>query len=158
MDDVIVNLDGNLARQVALQFMGQTLGELKELDRNIISKNNTLQGITINPEKVLNSIPVATAPAPAPISPALPVTFTTPAAAVPAAPVFVAPPAPAPTPARDDNQLELNFSYDIVKDMVERQERIEVLLKKILRLLDSDKPGSQSASAPAKILPLKKTT
>ena len=45
------------AKMLALQFMGQHLGEIKELDRNIISKTNTLQGNVLNVNNVLNSIP-----------------------------------------------------------------------------------------------------
>ena len=38
--------------------MGQHLtGDLKELDKNLVSKNNTLQGMILNPEAVLKSIP-----------------------------------------------------------------------------------------------------
>lgn len=46
------------ARLIALQFMGQNIGDIKELDKNIISKNPTLQGNTLNVQNVLNSIPV----------------------------------------------------------------------------------------------------
>ncbi len=47
------------AKMLTLQFMGQHLtGELKQLDQHIIQKNPTLQGVTIDPNKILNSVPV----------------------------------------------------------------------------------------------------
>jgi hypothetical protein len=46
------------AKMLTLQFMGQHLtGELKQLDQHIIQKNPTLQGVTIDPNKILNSVP-----------------------------------------------------------------------------------------------------
>lgn len=45
-------------KMMTLQFMGQHLtGDLKELSRNIISENQTLKGMTIDPVKVINSVP-----------------------------------------------------------------------------------------------------
>jgi len=42
----------------ALQFMGQHLtGDLKELNKNIVSQNRTLQGMTIDPVRIINTIP-----------------------------------------------------------------------------------------------------
>lgn len=43
-----------------IQFMGQHLmGEMKELDRNIISKSNSLQGLTLRPEQIIESVGVS---------------------------------------------------------------------------------------------------
>ena len=40
-----------------IQFMGQHLmGEMKELDRNIISKSNSLQGLTLKAEQIIESV------------------------------------------------------------------------------------------------------
>lgn len=50
------------AKLLALQFMGQNMGEIKELDRNIISRTNSLQGNILNVNNVLNSIPTAAQP------------------------------------------------------------------------------------------------
>jgi len=45
-------------KMLTLQFMGQHLtGELKELDKNLVAKNSTLQGMVLDPNAVLNSIP-----------------------------------------------------------------------------------------------------
>ena len=47
-----------------IQFLGQHLtGELKELDRNIVSKNQTLQGNIIDPMRILRTIPSDQRPA-----------------------------------------------------------------------------------------------
>ncbi len=47
-----------------IQFLGQHLtGELKELDRNIVSRNQTFQGNTIDAMSILRSIPTDQKPA-----------------------------------------------------------------------------------------------
>ena len=44
-------------KMLTLQFMGQHLtGDLKALDKNMINKTNTLKGMELNPEAVLNTI------------------------------------------------------------------------------------------------------
>jgi hypothetical protein len=51
------NLSPEELKMLTLQFMGQHLtGELKELDKNLISKTNTLKGADLNPHAVINSI------------------------------------------------------------------------------------------------------
>ena len=44
-------------RLATLQFMGQNLGDLKALDKHIVSKNPTLQGLSLNAEGILKTIP-----------------------------------------------------------------------------------------------------
>lgn len=44
-------------KMIALQFMGQQIGELKELDKNIINRTNSLQGNQINVQQVLKTLP-----------------------------------------------------------------------------------------------------
>ena len=48
---------------LTLQFMGQNLGDLKALDGHIVSKNPTLQGLSLNPEGILKTIPMQQAQA-----------------------------------------------------------------------------------------------
>jgi hypothetical protein len=55
-------MDNNLntpeaLKMLTLQFMGQQLGELKELDKRIVNKTNTLQGVKLDVKNVLGSIP-----------------------------------------------------------------------------------------------------
>ena len=45
------------AKLTVLQFLGQNLGDVKDLDSRIINKTSTLQGVNIDPRKVINSIP-----------------------------------------------------------------------------------------------------
>lgn len=44
-------------RLATLQFMGQNLGDLKQLDNHIVSKNQTLQGLNLNAEGILRGLP-----------------------------------------------------------------------------------------------------
>lgn len=53
------------ARMVAIQFLGQNLGALKELDKNIISRNPTLQGNVLKVNEIIGSIPAPQHRAPA---------------------------------------------------------------------------------------------
>ena len=56
--DTFEELSSEDLKMTALQFIGQNLsGPLKELDSFIISKNPTLQGKTLDPHKIINSIP-----------------------------------------------------------------------------------------------------
>lgn len=48
-------------KMIALQFMGQQIGELKELDKNIINRTNSLQGNQINVQQVLKTLPQSNA-------------------------------------------------------------------------------------------------
>lgn len=45
------------AKMIALQFLGQTQGFVKELDNNIIGKTNTLRGNTLNIKEIVGSLP-----------------------------------------------------------------------------------------------------
>jgi len=45
------------AKMVALQFLGQTQGFVKELDSHIISKTNTLRGNMLNIKDIVESLP-----------------------------------------------------------------------------------------------------
>lgn len=48
------------ARAIALGFMAQSIGEIKQLDNFIVNKTPTLQGRSLDPQKVLDSIAVPT--------------------------------------------------------------------------------------------------
>jgi hypothetical protein len=45
------------AKMIALQFLGQTQGFVKELDNHIIGKTNTLRGNTLNIKEIVGSLP-----------------------------------------------------------------------------------------------------
>ena len=91
------------------------MGEVKEIDKNIIDRNRNLQGLTIQPQDILNSIPGITRNQQAPqyIQPQLP-------------------PAPAPMlqqPQGDPNQLEFNFDNSATAQKI--FDRIDTILRKI---------------------------
>lgn len=44
------------AKLTVIQFLGQNIGDLKDLDSRIINKTNQLKGINIDPVKIVNSI------------------------------------------------------------------------------------------------------
>jgi hypothetical protein len=117
-------------KMLTLQFMGQHVtGDLKELDRNLVTKSNTLQGMVLNPSAVLNSIPsVAPAPSPAPAQPQLTIHQPQPVSIeVASAPVAVQQPTPV-----DQNQLEFNFETSPLSQRIfDTLERLENRLSSI---------------------------
>lgn len=44
-------------RLATLQFMGQNLGDLKQLDSHIVNKNSTLQGLNLKAEEIIRNLP-----------------------------------------------------------------------------------------------------
>jgi hypothetical protein len=118
------------AREIAMQFMGQQLGEIKDLNTRLIESTTTLRPIDPKFRAVVDSIPLPPQGAPPPI----PVQYVQNVQAAPQ----VGPPHPEfRTQPKNDNQLELNFTYDIVQDLVDRVTRIEVMCKKILEQVES---------------------
>jgi hypothetical protein len=120
------------AKMLTLQFMGQHLtGDLKQLDQHIIQKNPTLQGVTFDPNKILNSVPVQQPPANV-VNAGLnieqslqPINIQTVSTPVPQV---------QPTP-RDPNQLEFDFdncSYS--KTIFERLDSMDRKLSQLLEL------------------------
>jgi hypothetical protein len=135
--DTFRELSPEELKLTTLQFIGQTIsGDLKELDSNIISRNRTLQGKTIDPVGILKTVP-------APQGSSMATTVN--------AGINIAQPGPqlqpihniAPQPQivhTDPNQLEFDFDkkakysdiYDSLVDLKNRLIRIE-------NLLDNDK-------------------
>lgn len=54
------DLEANEAKLIALQFLGQNIGELKDLDKRIINRTPSLNGLKLDPKKVIDSIPSKT--------------------------------------------------------------------------------------------------
>ena len=119
------------AKMLTLQFMGQHLtGELKQLDQHIISKNPTLQGVTIDPNKILNSVPVQQQPANV-VNAGLNIEHTV----QPINIQTVSTPVPQVQTIKDPNQLEFDFdncSYS--KTIFERLDSMDRKLSQILEL------------------------
>jgi hypothetical protein len=151
--DSIRIVEGDEARLAAMQFMGMTLGALKEIDNTIINRTPTLQGTNLNAESIIRNMPTQAAPPP----PQLDVQIwsgSEPKPQVQIVSVPAAAPTTSPQPSLsfqvenkkdESNQIEFNFTYDIAKDIVDRLDRIEKLLNKVLK----DKPNIS--------VPLKKT-
>lgn len=55
--DTFREITSEEAKMVALQFLGQTQGFVKELDSHIIGKTNTLRGNTLNIKDIVDSLP-----------------------------------------------------------------------------------------------------
>ena len=119
------------------------MGELKELDKNLITKTNTLNGMVLDPHAVLNSI------APARQTQQQPYIQQPPVVQQPELTINTPPPQEV-VPENDVNQLEFNFNnnpYTVqVFDRIESIERkIETILKlqtEILSSLQNKKEGS----------------
>jgi hypothetical protein len=143
MDTFNDNLSPDDLKYLTLQFMGQNMGELKELDKNLITKTNTLNGMILDPHAVLNSI------APARQTQQQPYIQQPPVVQQPELTINTPPPQEV-VPENDVNQLEFNFNnnpYTVqVFDRIESIERkIETILKlqtEILSSLQNKKEGS----------------
>ena len=145
MSDEIQDVNGPEARRLVAEFLGQHMGAFREIDSRMVSQATSLRPATPNIQDVLNSVPVERPVPPihqvvAPVPPALPPGGLQ-------TEVRISGPAnPQPAVKQDTNQLELNFTPDVVRDITDRLVRIEGMLKTL------------TAQAPAsKQFPLKKT-
>lgn len=126
----IRDVHGEEARLVLAQFLGQQLGELKEIDKSIISRNPTLQGATLDAQKLIRDIPLHG-----------------PTTSLDAPPINqVDAPLPVitrgrvtPPPPINDDQIEFDFRYDVAKDIAERLSRVESDIGKILKFIEGFK-------------------
>jgi len=122
------NLSPEELKMLTLQFMGQNMGELKEMDKNIVTRTNTLRGMELDPHAVLNSLP-ATAQLQQPIQQAQPILtqqFTQPVPQIQAA---VQAPAVQLTTLKNTDQLEFEFNNSPYTRQV--FDRLELIEKKI---------------------------
>lgn len=111
MSDAFRETSAQEAQMAVLQFMGQHLtGDLKELEKSMISTNNTLAGMTLRPDDIIRSVgaaglPQETSQQPVPIQ-LQPAPVPTPLT------VESVPQVPQPhvVPITDQDQLEFNFN------------------------------------------------
>lgn len=135
MDETFKALTPEEIKLVALQFMGQHLtGDLKELNRNIIGQNATLRGMTLDPARVLNSVPGTQS--------ALAVASNVPTqqpmhTAVNAGINMQQPLAPVLVQQSDPNQLEFNFENSPLSKQI--FDLIDKMDRKLDRLISSIK-------------------
>ena len=124
-------------RLATIQFMGQHLmGDLKELNKNIVSQNQTLRGMTIDPERIVNTIPHPRVARPA--MPHNPMHTT-----VNAGINVQHAPAPSPQPVvnhsvevkEDPDQLTFNFKQTDIDDIYYK---LDIISKKLDKLLNND--------------------
>lgn len=118
-------------KMATLQFMGQHLtGDLKVLDQHIVSKNRTLQGVTIDPVRVLNTIPGSQNPYANVVNAGINVqpTHNTPP---------VQPPPPQQPPISDPDQLEFQFKQTDIDDIYNKIDRIDSKIDRLLSLIDN---------------------
>jgi len=110
-----------------LQFMGQHLtGDLKELQKNLVSSNQTLRGMTIDPARLVKSIPSNTTPYATAVNAGLNI-------AQPQQPIQVQSPMPVNQIVSDPNQLEFDFNNsNYAKLIFERLDSIDNKLSKLL--------------------------
>jgi hypothetical protein len=117
--DTFRDVSPDEAKLITLQFLGQNvMSEVKEIDKNIIDRNRNLQGLTIQPHDILNSIPGTTR------------ALQTPPATqyIQQQPQYV--PVPVPQqPQGDPNQLEFNFDNSATAQKI--FDRIDTILRKI---------------------------
>jgi|694.fasta_scaffold52740_7 hypothetical protein len=67
MSETFRDLSPTELHATLIQFMGQNIGEIKKLDSDILDKNNTLRGLTLQPEAILRSLPTQPVPPPQPL-------------------------------------------------------------------------------------------
>jgi hypothetical protein len=129
-------LSSDELKMLTLQFMGQHLGEMKELDKNIVSGLRPVAG-SLNPEAIINAIGPS-APPPPVLQPQ-PITYTAPIqqAAPQPVQVAIAPVAVLSTPQAevDLNQLEFNFNSNPYTIRV--FDKIESLETKLSRVVET---------------------
>ena len=139
MDDAFREPTPAEIQRAVLQFMGENIGELKTLDSHIINKTNTLNGMMLQPEAVLRSIPQ-------PIQQQAPQRPPQQAPQEVASPVVIpqvqSPQAPQPTqpPVTDPNQLEFDFNpgyyEEIMKVLNSHTRELRDLHKSVRELTD----------------------
>lgn len=126
--DTFRDVSSEEAKYYALQFMGQHLtGDLKELNKNIISQNQTLQGMTLDPVRVLNTIPGSPVPARNVVNAGI---NTQAPVSQPVQPIVNN------TILNDPNQLEFSFKQTDLDTIFDRLERIDSKVNKLISILD----------------------
>lgn len=116
-----------------LQFMGQHLSsEIKELNNNLVSQSATLRNLSMDPNKVLNTIP-SRAPNTysTTVNAGINVVETPPVNAVPPAVVAVQSPI-----VNDPNQLEFDFNNSNYAKLI--FDRLDSIDRKLSKLIDNN--------------------
>jgi len=138
MEHTFEELSPEELKMTALQFIGQNLsGPLKELESCIVTKNPTLQGKTIDPLKIVNSIPAPQRPSPIATTVNAGININTPRATLQPEQIttYI-------TPVDnniDNNQLEFDFERKAkYSDILDALDSIKIKLDRIESKLNSD--------------------
>lgn len=139
MSDSIVDVAGEEARRIALMFMGQQSGDLKQLDKYSIDGSASTRGFKLEAANILRGIPSAPGERRDPVAPPGHVAPSQQAPIGNNATASYIPPAPVLAPQRSNpDQLELNFSYDVAKDIAAQLSAIREKVDKIYIILAAD--------------------
>jgi len=143
--DVIRDVTGDEAKLLALQFLGQNIGEMKELDKQIVSSLKPLTS-TIDPNSLVRSIPQVSTNTQQPVAqqpvsiPQQSIAPTGPAQ--PAGPIVIPSLASLQTPTNvqeqainDPNQLELNFNSSPYSEQIFN--KLDALERKITNIIET---------------------
>jgi len=132
MEDTFRELTPEEIKLATIQFMGQHLtGEMKELNKNIIGESATLRSLSIDPLKVIQTIPGDKRPY-----------ATTVNAGINIAPNAIHHPIPvqqSQQPTVDPNQLEFDFGKsNLANSILDRLDSLSSKLDKVIALLKKD--------------------
>lgn len=156
--DVIREVTGEEAKLLAIQFLGQNIGEMKELDKQIVSSLKPLTS-SIDPNRMVHSIPQTQAqqpqPQPEPVQHIQPIVHTE-VVTQPVGPVVIpslaslhGSTAPVtthqPTPTVDPNQLELNFNSSPYSEQIFN--KLDSLERKINNFIEAQQQIIESIEA-----------
>ena len=124
--DPIVDVTGDEARMAMIQFLGQNMSELRQLDSFIINKTNTLQGFSLNAQAIIDKIPGGP-------SPGISLTPAQPSTQQPVVDIVSIQCQQVSDLPKD--QLEFDFKYDVIKDIADQLERLNTRVGKIETIL-----------------------
>ena len=125
----IVDVTGDEAKMAMIQFLGQNMPELRQLDGFIVNKATSLQGFAIDAQAIVDKIPGGRPPGifPQPSPVVQQIIIEQPREMVSPAQCTVVP----NLPDLPDDQLEFNFKYDVIKDIANQLDRLNDRLGKI---------------------------
>ena len=130
--DHIVDVTGDEAKMAMIQFLGQNMPELRQLNGFIVNKATSLQGFTIDAQAIVDKIPGGGPPGifpqPSPVVQQIIIEQPHEKVSLTQRQVILDLPS---------DQLEFNFKYDVIKDIANQLDRLNDRLSKIEVILDA---------------------
>ena len=153
--ETLREVTGEEAKLLAIQFLGQNIGEMKELDKQIVSSLKPLTS-SIDPNRMVHSIPVgAQSPQPQPIDTPQPVVQqlapepvvqrVNEPVVIPSLNSLQASTVAAAQPSIDPNQLELNFNASPYSEQIFN--KLDSLERKINNFIETQQKIIESIEA-----------